>query len=92
MLVVINIQAIYQAFASDNQVMMATAGKQALTLRKTQQPDILLLDVMMPGMDGHEVCRRLNSDPTTRDIPVIFFAAHTDEVISTFATNQTQQL
>jgi len=84
MLVVINIQAIYQAFASDHQVMMATAGEQALTLCKTQQPDILLLDVMMPGMDGHEVCRRLKADPTTRDILVIFITAHTDEVAETF--------
>ena len=64
--------------------MMATAGKQALTLRKTPQPDILLLDVMIPGMDGHEVCCRLKADPTTRDIPVIFVTAHTDEVAETF--------
>ncbi len=80
----INIQALYQTFASDHQVMMATSGEQALILCKTQQPDIVLLDVMMPGMDGHEVCRRLKADSSTRDIPVIFVTAHTNEVAETF--------
>ena len=75
----INIQAIYQVFAADHQVLMATNGAQALALCVSQQPDLVLLDVVMPGMDGHEVCRRLQSDPATRDIPVIFVTAHNDE-------------
>ena len=75
----VNIQAIYQAFAADHQVLMATSGAQALALCASQQPDLVLLDVVMPGMDGHQVCRLLKSDSATRDIPVIFVTAHHDE-------------
>jgi len=75
----VNIQALYQAFAADHQVLMATGGEQALALCASQQPDLVLLDVVMPGMDGHEVCRRLKADTATRDIPVIFVTAHNDE-------------
>ena len=74
-----NIQALYQAFAADHQVFMATSGEQALALCASKQPDLVLLDVMMPGMDGHEVCRQLKADPDTRDIPIIFVTAHSDE-------------
>ena len=79
----VNIQALYQAFAADHQVLMATGGEQALALCARQQPDLVLLDVVMPGMDGHEVCRRLKADPDTRDIPVIFVTAHNDEAAET---------
>ena len=80
----LNIQALYQVFAADHQVFMATGGEQALTLCVSQQPDLVLLDVAMPGMDGHEVCRRLQADAATRDIPVIFVTAHNDEAAETF--------
>lgn len=79
----VNIQALYQAFSVDHQVLMATSGEQALKLAVTQQPDLVLLDVVMPGMDGHEVCRRLKADAATRDIPVIFVTAHNDEAAET---------
>ncbi len=79
----VNIQALYQAFAADHQVLMATQGSQALALCASQQPDLVLLDVVMPGMDGHEVCRQLKADPSTRDIPVIFVTAHNDEAAET---------
>jgi diguanylate cyclase (GGDEF)-like protein len=75
----VNIQALYQAFAADHQVLMATSGEQALALCASQQPDLVLLDVVMPGLDGHEVCRRLQADAATRDIPVIFVTAHSDD-------------
>ena len=79
----VNIQVLYQAFATDHQVIMATSGQQALALCAAQQPDLVLLDVVMPGMDGHEVCRRLKADPATRDIPVIFVTAQNDEAAET---------
>ena len=79
----INIQALYQAFSADHQVLMATGGAQALALCVAKHPDLVLLDVVMPGMDGHEVCRRLKADAATRDIPVIFVTAHHDETAET---------
>jgi diguanylate cyclase (GGDEF)-like protein len=78
-----NIQAVYQAFNADHQVLMATSGEQALKLAASKQPDLILLDVVMPGMDGHEVCRRLKAEAATRDVPVIFVTAHNDEVAET---------
>lgn len=74
----INIQVMYQAFSGDYQVFMATSGEQALTICKNNPPDLVLLDVVMPHMDGFEVCARLKRDDATRHIPVIFVTAHTD--------------
>jgi len=54
---------------------VATNGEKALVLAASEKPDLILLDVMMPGMDGYEVCRRLKANPLTRDIPVIFLTA-----------------
>ena len=79
----VNIQVLYQAFAADHQVLMATSGAQALSLCAARQPDLVLLDVVMPGMDGHEVCRRMKADEALRDIPVIFVTAHNDEAAET---------
>ena len=79
----INIQALYQVFAADHQVLMATSGAQALALCASQLPDLVLLDVQMPGMNGYEVCRRLKSDSATRDIPVIFVTAQNDDQAET---------
>ena len=56
-------------------VQEARTGTQALQLAQ-QQPDIILLDVMLPDLDGFEVCRRLKDDPATAHIPVIHLSAH----------------
>lgn len=74
----INIQLIYQIFSADHEVFMATSGAQTLEFCAAQRPDLILLDVMMPDMDGHEVCRRLKADARTSDIPVIFVTAQND--------------
>jgi diguanylate cyclase (GGDEF)-like protein len=79
----VNVQALYQAFAADHQVLMATSGEQALALCASRQPDLVLLDVEMPGMNGHQVCLHLKADAATRDIPVIFVTAHDDEAAET---------
>ncbi len=68
----VNIQTLYQIFADDHEVFMATSGEQALALCRDKQPDLVLLDVIMPGMDGLETCQRLKEDADTADIPVIF--------------------
>lgn len=60
------------------QVKMAANGEKALQLCKSSPPDLVLLDVMMPGMDGFEVCRRLKADVDTAHIPVIFLTALDD--------------
>ena len=58
----------------------AKDGKRALTLlEKHPLPDLILLDIMMPGMNGYEVCRQIKNNPVTRNIPVIFVTAMTDD-------------
>ena len=60
----------------DYQVRAATSGEKALKIAFSDNPpDLILLDIMMPEMDGHEVCRRLKADDKTREIPVIFLTA-----------------
>ncbi len=56
-------------------VRLAPSGAKALDLVRRQAPDLIVLDVMMPELDGYEVCRRLKADPATRDIPVLFLTA-----------------
>ena len=57
---------------------VATNGEKALALAAgPQKPDLILLDVTMPGMDGYEVCRNFKANPETTDIPVIFLTART---------------
>jgi diguanylate cyclase (GGDEF)-like protein len=75
----INIQVLSQAFSGEFQVFMATSGAKALAICAAQAPDLVLLDVMMPDMDGYEVCTRLKANPLTADIPVIFVTAQTDD-------------
>ena len=62
----------------DYKVKVANSGERALKVVAETPPDLILLDIMMPGMDGHEVCRRLKDDPASRDIPVIFLTAKTE--------------
>jgi diguanylate cyclase (GGDEF)-like protein len=78
-----NIQSIYQAFSQDHKVLMAKSGEAALAICEKQQPDLILLDIMMPDMDGFTLCERLKTDILTRDIPVIFVTAHNDEAAET---------
>ena len=74
----INIRVMHQIFGKQYQIFMATNGQQALDLCRSNPPDLVLLDIVMPGMDGFDVCAELKADPITRDIPVIFVTAHTD--------------
>lgn len=56
----------------------ATDGVTALELARQQHPDLIILDIEMPGMDGIAVCRALKADPVTRDIAIIFITSHID--------------
>ena len=60
------------------QVIKATSGQEALTLAATEKPDLVLLDVMMPEMDGWEVLKLLRVDPETEHIPVAMLSARTE--------------
>ncbi|MCB9103491.1 MAG: hybrid sensor histidine kinase/response regulator [Anaerolineales bacterium] len=60
------------------ELMVAQNGEDGLAIARAGQPDIILLDVMMPGIDGFETCRRLQQDDRTRDIPIIFMTALAD--------------
>jgi putative two-component system response regulator len=71
-----NIHVLMQALKDDYKVVAATNGEKALKMANAEeQPDIILLDVMMPEMDGYEVCKRLKESVVTADIPVIFITA-----------------
>ncbi len=76
-----NIQVLFDVLSEMGyRVAIAKSGDAALQRLQSYHPDIILLDVMMPGIDGFETCRQLKADPTTRDIPVIFMTALSDLV------------
>ncbi len=64
-------------------VLVALEGKQALTIAKRIRPDIILMDAIMPNMDGFEACKALKADPALANIPVIFMTGlnHTDDIV-----------
>jgi sigma-B regulation protein RsbU (phosphoserine phosphatase) len=74
-----NLQVVRSILKDDFKIRVATSGAKALDLVKVEpQPDLILLDVMMPEMDGYEVCERLKATPEARDIPVIFLTGKTE--------------
>ncbi|MCP5279796.1 MAG: diguanylate cyclase [Thiobacillus sp.] len=70
-----NLMTLGAALASDYDLQVATSGEAGLELAAARPPDLILLDVMMPEMDGYETCGRLLADPLTRDVPIIFITA-----------------
>lgn len=70
------------------EVIAANAGQPAIQKAYGEHPDLIILDVMMPDMDGYEVCRRLRAEPVTKDIPIIMFTAKTlvDDKVKAFET------
>jgi adenylate cyclase len=74
-----NIQVLNHLLGDEYQIKVATRGSKALEIAcRRPQPDLILLDVMMPEMDGYEVCRQLKANPETADIPVIFVTGKSD--------------
>jgi len=74
-----NLQVVRSILKDDFKIRVATSGAKALELVKEKpQPDLILLDVTMPEMDGYEVCGILKATPDARDIPVIFLTGKTE--------------
>jgi CheY-like chemotaxis protein len=75
-----NIDILINMLSGSYRVRVATTGAVALKLaEKEPRPNLVLLDVYMPGMDGHEVCRQLKANPATAQIPVLFVTATAEE-------------
>lgn len=68
----INIEHLAQVLKSEYNIKVANSGVPGLDAARSQSPDLILLDIVMPDMDGYEVCRRLKADDATRKIPIIF--------------------
>ncbi len=74
-----NLQMLFQALKGRGyKLLVASSGEQALAVTRKAHPALILLDIVMPGMDGFEVCERLKKDSQTRDVAVIFLSALTD--------------
>lgn len=70
-----NIEVLSGVLEEGPEILFALDGQEGLEIASNQFPDLILLDILMPGMDGYEVCRRLKAEPRTRNIPVIFITA-----------------
>jgi PleD family two-component response regulator len=67
-----NVMVLGEALNEEHDLLVATSGREALAMAAAHSPALILLDIIMPDMDGYEVCARLTAAPATRDIPVIF--------------------
>ncbi len=74
-----NIDVLDELLHDEYQIKAATSGKRAIKIAQTTKPDIILLDIMMPEMDGYEVCRQLKADEKTASIPIIFVTAKSED-------------
>lgn len=79
-----NIKVLGDALKDEHTVLFATSGSKALEIAHSMNPpDLILLDIVMPDMDGYEVCRRLKADKETSTIPVIFITSKNEEEYET---------
>jgi diguanylate cyclase (GGDEF)-like protein len=74
-----NIEVLDSVLGEEHEILFATNGKDAVEIATNQLPDIILLDVIMPDMDGYEVCASLKATPKTQDIPIVFITAMNQE-------------
>ncbi|GLK83557.1 diguanylate cyclase [Ancylobacter defluvii] len=70
-----NIEILSAALEDDYEIYFATSGEEAVDIARTNMPDLILLDVLMPGTDGYVVCSTLKADPLVGDVPIIFTTA-----------------
>jgi len=79
-----NIQILAEAMRNDYQIVFATNGQKAIKIATSEpQPDLILLDIMLPDIDGYDVCCKLKANSLTRDIPIVFITAKSDETDET---------
>ena len=69
-----------ESISEDVEVVTAESGKKCIKSLKKIKPDLILLDIMMPGMDGWDTCAKIKSDKKTENIPIVFLTAKTDPV------------
>ena len=69
-------------------VLSASSGVEAVEIAKREQPDIIFMDIIMPDMDGYEATRKLNNDPVTRDIPIVFVSSKSQKADKLWAQMQ----
>lgn len=74
-----NIDIIIAIIGEKYDIAVALDGEDALEIVNDEKPDLVLLDIVMPGIDGYEVCRRIKEDNNTKDIPIIFLSGNTSE-------------
>lgn len=74
-----NLHVLVEGLLTDYDVRISTSGEQALVFIESTRPDLILLDIMMPGMDGYEVCNTLKAKQNTKGIPIIFVTAMTED-------------
>ena len=70
----------------DYKVITAESGRKCLQLLKDIKPDLILLDIMMPGMDGWDTCAKIKGDKKTENIPIVFLTAKTDPISKSMGT------
>src|SRR6187455_1704511 len=73
-----NVDMLVEALRGEFRLSVALDGESALRAVEKSAPDLMLLDIMMPGIDGYEVCRRLRAEPATRDLPIMFLSSLED--------------
>src|SRR5262245_39630657 len=73
-----NLDILVEGLKSEHKLSLALNGEMALQAAKRSPPDLVLLDIMMPGLDGYEVCRRLRQMPETADVPIMFLSSLED--------------
>lgn len=71
----ITVKAIVKTYLPEHQIITASSGAEGIRLASEEQPDIILLDLIMPGMDGYTVCEKLKSSTTTSRIPILMVTA-----------------
>lgn len=70
-----NLDILVEGLRGDHKLSLAMSGEMALTIAARTPPDLVLLDIMMPGLDGYEVCRRLRATPETAEVPIMFLSS-----------------